>query len=192
MPEQKHVGDVPDIRRRRLHMISGISCSKNMQQEESVEKRRSAGMTAIAVLNITLGALEILNGLFQLLGTLVLIYELLRLGVFEMPAARLMFSLLLMATGIIGLIAGTGMLTLRPSARALSLVFGGLLIFSSVCSFFVVPIIASIGSYDIRSLSIEGLERLVLFGVLDVVLPVSYSIVLFVVFSRSDWKATFA
>ena len=54
-----------------------------------MEKRRSGGMTAIAVLNITLGVLEILNGLFQLIGSLVLVYELVRLGVFEWPPARL-------------------------------------------------------------------------------------------------------
>ncbi len=157
-----------------------------------MEKRRSGGMTAIAVLNIALGVLEILNGLFQLIGSLVLIRELVRLGVFERPPARLLFSFLLVATGIVGLIAGIAMLALRPSARALSLVFGGLLILSAVCSYFTVPIITTIGTYDIGSLSTESFVRLVLFGVIHVVLPVSYSIFLFVVFSRSDWKATFA
>jgi hypothetical protein len=157
-----------------------------------VEKRRSGGLTAIAVANIALGVLEILNGLFQLVGSLVLIRELLRLGVFEMPAARLMFSFMLIATGIVGLVAGIRMTALRPSARTLTLVFGGLLILSAVCSFFVVPIIASIGSYDIRSISTDGLARLILFGVLYVALPVAYSVLLFVIFSRSDWRAAFA
>jgi hypothetical protein len=173
-------------------MVKRFTRSKVIAQEESVEKRRSGGMTAIAVLNITLGVLEILNGLFQLIGSLVLVYELVRLGVFERPPARLFFSFMLVATGIVGLVAGIGVLALRPSARPLSFVFGGLLILSSVCSFFVVPIIASIGTYDVRSLSAEGLARLVLFGIIYVVLPVSYSVFLFVVFSRADWRATFA
>lgn len=157
-----------------------------------MEKRRSAGMTAIAVANIALGALEILNGLFQLLGSLILIHEFLRLGVFEMPAARLMFSFMLIATGIVGLVAGIGILALRPLARTLSLVFGGLLTLSAVWSFFVVPIIASIGTYDIRSISTDGLARLILFGAIYVALPAAYSILLFVIFSRSDWEAAFA
>ncbi len=163
-----------------------------MQQGESVEKRLSGGMTATAVVNIALGLLEILNGLFQLLGSLILIRELMRLGVFEKPPARLIFSLILVATGIVGLIAGNRMIALRPSARTLSLVFGGLLIVSAVCSFFVVPIIASIGTYDIRSLSAASLARLILFGVIYVALPVVYSIFLFVVFSSSGWKAAFS
>ena len=155
-------------------------------------KRGPLTMTAFAVLNITLGVLEILNGLFQLIGSLVLVYELVRLGVFERPPARLFFSFMLVATGIVGLVAGVEVLAPRPSARPLSFVFGRLLIFSSVCSFFVVPIIASIGTYDIRSLSAEGLARLVLFALSYIVLPVSYSSFLFVVFSRADWRATFA
>ena len=57
-------------------MVKRFTRSKVIAQEESVEKRRSGGMTAIAVLNITLGVLEIINGLFQLIGSLVLIYEL--------------------------------------------------------------------------------------------------------------------
>jgi hypothetical protein len=165
---------------------------KDYAAEEGVEKRRSGGMTAIALANIALGVLEILNGLFQLIGSLVLIHELLRLSVFEMPAARLLFPFMLIATGIVGLVAGIGILSLRPSARTLTLVFGGLLIVSAVCSFFVVPIISSIGSYDIRSISAAGLARLILFGVLYVALPVAYSILLFVIFSRSDWKAAIA
>lgn len=157
-----------------------------------MEKRRSGGMTAIAVVNIALGLLEILNGLFQLLGSLVLIRELMRLGVFERPPARLMFSFMLVATGTVGLIAGIGVIALRRSARTLSLVFGGLLILSSVWSFFVVPIVASIGTYDIRSLSADGLARLILFSVIYVALPVVYSIFLFVVFSSPNWKAAFS
>jgi hypothetical protein len=172
--------------------VKRFCASEDYATEESVEKRRSGGMTATAVFNMALGVLEILNGLFQLIGALVLIRELLRLGVFEGPPARLIFSLLLLATGIVGLVAGIGVLARRPSARTLSLMFGGLLILSSVCSFFVVPIIATIGTYDIRSLSTEGLVRLVVFALIYVALPVSYSIFLFVVFSRSDWRAAFA
>jgi hypothetical protein len=157
-----------------------------------LERQRTSGMTAIAVLNVILGVLEILNGLFQLSGTLVLIYQLSRLDVFQIPTARLAFSLLILAMGIVGLIAGIGILRLRPSARTSSLVFAGLLIVSSVFSFFTVPIIASIGTYNIGSISAEGLARLIIFGGIYLVLPVSYSLLLLVVFGKPGWKARFA
>jgi hypothetical protein len=72
----------------------------------SVARQRTGGMTAIAVLNLIVGGLETLHGLFQVLGSLVLMSELLRLGIFEIPIARVTFSLLILATGIVGLIAG--------------------------------------------------------------------------------------
>lgn len=160
-----------------------------------MERRRTGGMTAIAVLNIVLGGLEILNGLFQLLGSYILIFELWRQGalqsVFEIPVARPAFSLLLLATGVVGLIAGIGMLALHLWARPLSLVYGGLLIASAVFSFFTVPIIASIGTYDIGAISVDGLVRLIIFGLIDVLLPVPYAVVLWIVFFRPAWKATF-
>jgi hypothetical protein len=166
--------------------------ARTQQQEARVEKHRTGGMTAIAVLNIIVGVIVILAGLFQLLFALTLTYELLRLGAFELPAMRFMFSFLILATGIVGLIAGIGMLLLRPSARDLSLVFAGLLIVSAVLSYFFIPIIASIGTYDLHSISAEGLVRLVVFCVAYVVLPVSYAVILFVVFSTRSWKSAFA
>jgi hypothetical protein len=178
-------------------MVSGFTSrptlpSKIVLQETSVEKHRTGGMIAIAILNIILGVLEILNGLFQLTVVLTLIYNQLQLGFFEMPGASLAFSLLLLATGTVGLIAGIGMLALHPWARTLSLVFGGLLIVSSAASYFIVPIIASIGTYDLGSISAEGLARLIVFSTVDVILPVPYALILFVVFSKPLWKSTFA
>jgi uncharacterized membrane protein (DUF2068 family) len=157
-----------------------------------VERHRTGGMTAIAVLNIVFGGIGILNGLFQLLGSLTLMHELSRLGVFEIPMTRLTFSLLILATGIVGLIAGIGMFALRPWARALSLVYGALLISSSVFSFFIVPIIASIGTYDLSSIGGYDLARLIIFGMIYVVFPMPYSLLLCVVFYNPTWKATFA
>jgi hypothetical protein len=157
-----------------------------------VERHRTGGMTAIAVLNIFFGGIGILNGLYLVLGSLVLMYELLRLGAFEIPMARLSFALLILATGIVGLIAGVGIFMLRPWARALSLVYGGLLIFSSVLSFFVVPIIATIGTYNVNSISDYNLARLIVFSVICVVFPVVYSLLLCIVFHKPAWKATFA
>jgi hypothetical protein len=157
-----------------------------------MEGDRTGGMTAIAVLNTIFGGLGILNGLFNVLGSIVLMHELLRLGVFEIPVARSAFSLLTLATGIVGLIAGLGMFALRPWARALSLVYGGLLILSSVFSFFIVPILASIGTYDIGSIDAYGLARLIIFCVIYVVLPVPYSLLLYIVFYKPAWRAAFA
>lgn len=157
-----------------------------------MDRRRTGGMTAIAVLNIIVGGLVILSGLFQLLGAIVLMSELSRLGVFEIPMARLTFSLLILATGVVGLIAGVGMLGPRPWARALSLVFAGLLIVSAVFSYFTVPIIATIGAYDIGSIDAYNLARLIIFSVIYVVLPVLYSILLCLVFYRPAWKTAFA
>ena len=157
-----------------------------------MEQHRTSGMTAIAVLNIVVGVIVIVGGLFQLLFALTLTYELLRLGAFELPAMRFMFSFLILATGIVGLIAGIKMLFLRPSARELSLVFAGLLIVSAVLSFFFIPIIASIWTYDLHSISAEGWARLILFCVIYVVLPVAYALLLYIVFSTLSWKAAFA
>ena len=155
-------------------------------------RQRTGGMTAIAVINIVSGVLGILIGLFHVLGTLVLMYELLRLGAFGIPIIRLALSLLALATGIVGLIAGIGMLALRPWVRALSLVYGGLLILSTVFSFFAVPIIATIGTYNVASLSAYNLARLIIFTAIYVVFPVLYSLTLCVVFHRPAWKAAFA
>jgi hypothetical protein len=157
-----------------------------------LETHRTGGMTVIAVLTIILGCLEILAGLFQLTGAFFLMYELLRLGAFGIPLARVTFSLLLLATGIVGLIAGIGMFALRASARTSSLVFAGLLLLSSVSSFFIVPILASIGSYDLGSLSAYNLARLIIFGAVYVGLPVSYALVLCAAFYRPAWRAAFA
>jgi hypothetical protein len=74
----------------------------------------------------------------------------------------------------------------------LSLVYGGLLIFSSVLSFFVVPIIATIGTYNVNSISDYNLARLIVFSVICVVFPVVYSLLLCIVFHKPAWKATFA
>ena len=157
-------------------------------QGMSLEKHRTGGMTAIAVLNIILGSIGILNGLFLLLGVLYLMSELLRLGAFSIPTARLAFSLLILATGVVGLIAGTGIFRLRPWARALSLVYAELLILSSVLSYLSVPIIATIGTYDISSISADGLARLIIFSAIYVVLPVPYSLILCVVFYKPASK----
>src|ERR1700712_4153761 len=154
----------------------------------SLEKHRTGGTTAIAILNIILGGIGILNGLFLLLGVLYLMSELLRLGAFSIPTARLAFSLLILATGVVGLIAGTGIFRLRPWARASSLVYAGLLILSSVLSYLSVPIIATIGTYDISSISADGLARLIIFSAIYVVLPVPYSLILCVVFYKPASK----
>ena len=157
-----------------------------------MERHRTGGMTAIAVLNIVSGGLVILAGLFQALNAIVLMYELLRLGVFQIPMDRVTFALLVLATGIVGLIAGIGMVSLRSWARSLSLVYAGLLIVSCVLSYFSVPIIATIGTYDVGSLSPYNLARVVIFSVIYVVIPAIYSPILCVVFSKPAWKDAFA
>ena len=157
-----------------------------------MERHRTGGMTAIAVVNIFFGGLGILNGLFLVLGFLAFMYELLRLGVFAFPIARLAFPLLVLATGIVGLIAGIGIFMLRPWARVLSLVYGGLLIVSCIGSFVAVPIIATIGTYDVGSIDAYGLVRLIIFSAIYVVIPVPYSLILWVIFYKSAWKTTFA
>jgi hypothetical protein len=102
------------------------------------------------------------------------------------------FSFLILAAGGVGLISGVGMFTLRPWARGSSLVYAGLLITSSALSCFLVPIIASIGTYGFASLSAGSLARLTIFILIYVGLPVAYSLLLCVVFYRPAWKAAFA
>jgi hypothetical protein len=165
--------------------------SKIPQQEASMERQRTGGMTAIAVLNIIFGGVEILNGLYLVLGASALMYELSRLDVFQIPVARLAYALLILATGIVGLIAGIGIFAPRPWGRALSLVYGLLLMFSAALSFFAVPVIASIGTYDIGSLSADGLARLIIFGVIYVVFPAPYALLLYFVFYKPPRRPTF-
>ncbi|HSZ66556.1 MAG TPA: hypothetical protein VK825_10150 [Xanthobacteraceae bacterium] len=156
-----------------------------------MERQRTGGMTAIAVLNIIFGGVEILNGLYLVLGASALMYELSRLDVFQIPVARLAYALLILATGIVGLIAGIGIFAPRPWGRALSLVYGLLLMFSAALSFFAVPVIASIGTYDIGSLSADGLARLIIFGVIYVVFPAPYALLLYFVFYKPPRRPTF-
>lgn len=156
-----------------------------------MEQHRTGGMTVIAVLNIVVGGIEILAGLFPLRGALEW-----GVDMFIIPAALVAFALLILAAGVVGIIAGIGMLRLRSSARRLSLMFGGLLILASVGLLmlisvftpFIIPIIASIGSYDPSS----DLVAMIPFTVVYLALPVSYAFVLFVVFNRPAWRATFA
>ncbi len=156
-----------------------------------METHRTDGMTVIAVLNIVVGGIEILAGLFPLRGALAW-----GVDMFIVPAALVAFALVILAAGVVGIIAGIGMLRLRAWARRLSLVFGGLLILVagglfmliSVFTPFIMPIIASIGSYDPSA----DLAAMIPFAVTYFVLPVFYALVLWVVFRRPAWQATFA
>jgi hypothetical protein len=144
-----------------------------------LERHRTGGMTVIAVLNIVVGGIEILAGLSQLPGA-VMMYD---PDLFIIPAALVAFALLVLAAGVVGIIAGIGMLRLRSWARRLSLVFGGLLILASggllmlisVFTPFIIPIIASIGTYDPSS----DPAAMILFTVIYVVLPASHAFVIF-------------
>ena len=156
-----------------------------------MERHRTGGMTAIAVLNIAFGGLGIVNGLFHLLGFFILLYELLRLGVFELPVARLAVALLILGTGIVGLIAGIGVFRLRPWARALSLVYGGLFLVSSVVPF-VAGVVASYGAADFAKFTTYDVVRTIITSVIYVAIPVPYSLILFVVFRKSAWNAAFS
>lgn len=155
-------------------------------------RRRTGGMTAIAVINICFGGLGVLNGLYLALGSMALMFELLRLGVFEIPAGRLAFSFLTLTTGIVGLVAGIGILVRHPWARVMSLVYGGLLILSCLGSFFAVPIIATIGTYSLGSLDAYGVTRLIIFSAIYVVIPLPYAVILWAMFCKAAWKTTFA
>jgi hypothetical protein len=152
-------------------------------------------MTALAVLNIIFGGLVILMGLFLALGVAALLYEQSRLGVLELPVARSAFAILVLASGIVGLVAGIGIFGLRPWARASSLAFAGLLIVCCALSFLLVPIIASIGTLradDLRAIDGFNLVRLALFTAIFIAIPVIYAPILFIAFSRRTWKAVFA
>ena len=156
-----------------------------------MERHRTGGMTVIAVLNIVVGGIEILAGLFPLRGAYKWGVDL-----FVIPAALVASALLVLAAGVVGIIAGIGMLRLRSWARRLSLVFGGLLILASsgllmlisVFTPFIMPIIASIGTYDPSA----DPAAMIVFTVTYLVLPVLYAFVLCVVFRRPAWQATFA
>jgi hypothetical protein len=75
-------------------------------------------MTVTAILSIVFGGIEILNGLFQLAGAFVFMYELLRMGAgLEIPVARLAFALVVLTAGVIGIIAGVRTFSARMRAE---------------------------------------------------------------------------
>src|ERR1700719_2108583 len=86
----------------------------------TLERHRTGGIIVIAVLNIVVGGIEILAGLFALRGASEW-----RVALFVVPAALVAFALLVLAAGVVGTIAAIGMLRLRSWARGLSLVFAG-------------------------------------------------------------------
>jgi hypothetical protein len=153
-------------------------------------------MTVIAVLNIVVGGIEIVAALFPLRNALVWMYDEWQTVIFVIPAALLVFALLVLAAGVVGIIAGIGMLRLRAWARRLSLMFSGLLILVSVgllmliAAFtpFIIPVIASIGTHDPTTDS----AAMILFTIVYLALPVLYACVLCAAFRRPAWHATFA
>jgi hypothetical protein len=149
-------------------------------------------MTAIAVLNIFFGGVGILNGVYLLLGAVIMLYELLRFAIFMIPVPRFAFAFLILGTGIVGLVAGIGILRLHSWARPLSLVYAALLIFSCVWSFFSLSIISTIGTYDISQVNGYDLARLIVFSVIHIAIPVIYSLFLIIVFCKPGWKTVFA
>ncbi len=157
-----------------------------------MERDLTGGMIAVAVVNMIFGALVILMGLFLALGVLALLYEQSRLGVFELPVARAAFAILVLATGVVGLVAGIAILRLRASGRELSLAFASLLIVCCVLSFFLVQIIGSIGTYDLRAIDAFDLIRLAVFSAIFLVIPVIYAPIVCIAFSRRAWKSAFA
>jgi uncharacterized membrane protein (DUF2068 family) len=141
-------------------------------------------MTALAVLNIVFGGLGIASGLLRVPRSIVLMYESWRLNVLMFSTTSgALIALLILAAGVVGLIAGIGIFALRPWARTLSLVYGGLFVFSSVVSF-AASIVSSHGAYDVTIIMI--------LVVMYVAIPVAYALVLFLAFQRPGWKATFA
>jgi hypothetical protein len=161
-----------------------------------LEARRTGGMTVIAILSILVGGIEILAGVFPLWSALDMIYYEGWTVIVAIPAGLIAFALLLFAAGTVGGIAGLGTFRLRSSARRLSLMFGGLLLLVpigclmliSAFTPFIMPIIASIGSYD------PSVDRvaMIAFAVVYLGLPAFYAVVLFIAFNRPAWQATFA
>jgi hypothetical protein len=162
----------------------------------NLETHRTGGMTVIAVLNIVVGGIEIVAGLFPLRGGLFMMYEEWLTVIFVIPLALVAFALLVLAAGITGIIAGIGTLRLRSWARRRSLMFGGLLLGAfvgvlaliAVFTPFIMPVIASIGRHDP---SYDPLA-MIPFTIVYFALPVFYAFVLFVAFNRPAWQAAFA
>jgi len=160
--------------------------------DTSVEPHRTGGMIVVAVLNMIFGCIGILNGLLLVAVVVTLMSRLAELGVPQIQVVRAGFAITALATGVLGVIAGIGVALLRPWGRTLSLIYGGLLIVIGVLSRFLVPLIASIGSYDVRTIDTTGLTRLIVFGAIYLALPVIHAPALFIAFSRPAWKAAFA
>src|SRR5215471_14105664 len=97
-------------------------------------------MTVIAVLNIVVSVIEILAGLSPLWSAFDMAYYEGWSVIIAIPAGLAAFALLLVTTGIVGIMAGIGTLRLRPWARRRSLMFGGLLLLTFIAMWMMIAI----------------------------------------------------
>jgi hypothetical protein len=160
--------------------------------DTNVERRRTGGMTAVAIVNMIFGGIGILNGLLLVAVMVTLLREEARLGVLEIQVARSAFAITALATGFIGLISGIGIFILRPWGRMLGLAYGVLLLVICVLSFFLVPLIASIRTNGFHASDTTNFVRLIVFGTIYAGVPVIYAPLMLFAFSRPTWKAAFS
>jgi len=139
-------------------------------------------MTVIALLNMVFGGYGMIVGLYGVTLAHAMFSSSLRMSAFSqllhLLIVALGFSVLVLATGIIGLVAGISIFSLRPWARALSLLYGALFVVTGITS----SVINNVASPD---------QSMVLAIATTLVIYLPYPIILYVVFYKPTWKATF-
>ena len=137
-----------------------------------MKARRTGGMTAVAVVNIVLGSFVLLTGLFAII--------LGQSGIISAPqadtAVLIGIGLLSAAGGVIGVIAGIGVLKLRPWGKAMTILFVVLWIVDSV--------LALANSTEESFINTDG-------TVVILVLRTVYLAVLLGLFNQRKWKIAF-
>jgi hypothetical protein len=155
-----------------------------------MQQHRTSGMTATAFLTTIFGGLVLFNGLWRAIHTVSGVSDLWREGALDYPAGNILAvallvlpNLLMLAAGIVGIIAGIGTFLLCTWARLLSLAFAAL------------SAVLPVASYAGVILFWDGAHVTPRFGIFNMicsVIAVFYSVVLFVAFNKRAWKITFA
>jgi len=148
-----------------------------------MNKTRTKGMTAVAVVNFVFGALGVFAGLWAMMTFHAVMSRSLTDGkTTQVAMAGLGMALYGVACGIVAIIAGIGVLKLAPWGRILSLSYAGLSIVSSVVSLFMPTI---------ESSSAPG-AGVWIGKTIGFLLGMIYPAILFIVFRRPHWKEAFS
>jgi|GEM_PF-1476037 len=150
-----------------------------------MNKTRTGGMTAIAVLNLVFGAILALTNLWVMMGLHAVMSR--SFAGAEATAAamtRLGMSLYYVVCGAVAIVAGVGVLKVAPWGRILSLAYAGLIIPGYVIDIFLPTIGESSDGGLVLGAKIIG-------SIIGSVFWMIYPVILLIVFQKPSWKEAF-